>query len=391
MSHRGVDPQQAVGAVLVTDRGRRRAPALLEARTAKSDAESSRTTPRAGLAVAARESTLSARFVRGLVEAMEHAGVPRVELLHAAGIEAAQLEAAEARLPRSEANRIFELAIGLSGDPALGLHLAEALTGTAFGAMAHVLEAGLVAHSASLRQAFESLHQFQRLLGDDPYFELHEHDDRVTARCLRLPGQSPRLRRFSAELILTNFFQLVRSFSVHARPERVSFEYAAPPYRSEYSRVFEHTERFEQAFTGIVLDRALLDVPSPHKDEDVHEALRALAERRTIRLAQEVPYALRVREFLVQQGLPRRIAMETVARALGLSVRSLRRRLAAEGKSYGAVESGALAIVAKSLLRDKRRTIQETAYEMGFSDTTTFHRAFKRWTGTTPSACRERD
>lgn len=81
--------------------------------------------------------------------------------------------------------------------------------------------------------------------------------------------------------------------------------------------------------------------------------------------------------------------MEVVACALELSMRSLRRRLAAEGKSYNAVEKDALAIVARRLLRDEQRSIQEAAYEMGFSDTTAFHRAFKRWTGTTPSAFQE--
>jgi AraC-like DNA-binding protein len=373
----------ALGSAVVPTAGRRHAPALPEACSPRSDAESM-TARRAGLAGAARESTLSVSFVRGLVQAMEQMGVPRVELLRAARIEAVQLEATEARLPRSEAYRIFEVAMDLTGDPALGLHLAEGLMGQAFGPTSH-----LVAHSANLRQAFESLHQFQRLLGDDPYFELREYDDQVAVCCLRLPGQSLRLRRFSAEMILTNFFRLIRYFSVQARPERVSFEYPAPPHQHEYARVFEHTERFEQPFTGIVLDRGLLDLSSPNKDEDVHEALRALAERRTVRLTQGAPYALRVREFLVEHGYPRRTDMETVARAIGLSVRSLRRRLASEGTSYSAVENDALAIVAKHLLRDKQRTIQETAYEMGFSDTTTFHRAFKRWTGTTPRAYRE--
>jgi AraC-like DNA-binding protein len=61
----------------------------------------------------------------------------------------------------------------------------------------------------------------------------------------------------------------------------------------------------------------------------------------------------------------------------------------AEGKSYNTVEKDALAIVARRLLRDEQRSIQEAAYEMGFSDTTAFHRAFKRWTGTTPSAYQE--
>ena len=91
----------------------------------------------------------------------------------------------------------------------------------------------------------------------------------------------------------------------------------------------------------------------------------------------------------MQVDPPQRADMSTVARALGMSVRSLRRRLAEEGKSYNDLANEALAAVAKQLLRDKRRTIQETAYDLGFSDTSTFHRAFKRWTGMTPSTFRE--
>ncbi|MFM2416817.1 MAG: hypothetical protein RL385_1540, partial [Pseudomonadota bacterium] len=75
--------------------------------------------------------------------------------------------------------------------------------------------------------------------------------------------------------------------------------------------------------------------------------------------------------------------------ALGLSARSLRRRLSEEGLTYSAVTEEALSIVAKRLLRVGRLSIQEAAFEMGFSDTTTFHRAFRRWTGTTPSAYRK--
>ena len=71
-------------------------------------------------------------------------------------------------------------------------------------------------------------------------------------------------------------------------------------------------------------------------------------------------------------------------------MRSLRRRLEAEGKSYLEIENEAFATVANHLLRERHLTIQETAFEMGFLSTSTFHRAFKRWTGTTPNASRRR-
>jgi AraC-like DNA-binding protein len=67
----------------------------------------------------------------------------------------------------------------------------------------------------------------------------------------------------------------------------------------------------------------------------------------------------------------------------------LSRRLADEGKPSAEVLNEAQVLVAKHLLRDERRTIQQVAEAMGFSDASTFHRAFKRWTGMTPSGYRE--
>jgi AraC-like DNA-binding protein len=322
--------------------------------------------------------------VRALAAAVERTGVPQAELLRAAGLDSAELDALERRLPRSEVYRICELAIDLTGDPAIGLHWAERLTGATFIPLSH-----LIAHAAHLRQGFASMAQFGRLLSDEPSFELEEQGDKVTLRCLASPEESARIQRFVAEMIVGSFFRILRSFNRQALPQQVSFAYAAPPYCGEYERVFEHAARFEQPFTGIVFARALLDAASPHKDEGMHAAVTALAERRMSRLAQQVPFAARVQEFVAQHGWPERVDMQAAARSLGLSVRTLRRRLGAEGKSYQEVESDALAGVAKHLLRDKQRTIQETAHEMGFSDATTFHRAFKRWTGTTPSAYRE--
>ena len=115
---------------------------------------------------------------------------------------------------------------------------------------------------------------------------------------------------------------------------------------------------------------------------------RTLVEQRLSGLVRQLPYALRIRDFLVQEGLPHRADMATVARKLGLSVRSLRRRLVAEQKRFDDIVSEAHAAVARRMIASGERSIQEVAYDMGFASVSAFHRAFKRWTGVTPARYR---
>jgi AraC-like DNA-binding protein len=327
-----------------------------------------------------RESTVSIRVVRGLVDAAELHGVPRAQFLHWAQLCPAQLADAHARITHAEVYRLCELALEVTADPALGLHLGEKLTGLALNPVCD-----LIAHSATLRDGLDALSRFHPLLSDHTSVQVCEHDQRVTVYCSPFASGSPRIQSMASEMIVAGLFRLIRSFNAYARLERASFEYAAPSYHAEYERVFQRSACFEQRFTGIVFDRALMDSVSPHRDQDMHDALRAIAERHMSR-TQGASVALRVREVLLQQQSGPRTDMSSVARALGLSVRSLRRRLAAEGKSYNAVANDALVMVAKRFLVDEQRTIQETAYEMGFSHCGAFHRAFKTWTGTTPRA-----
>jgi AraC-like DNA-binding protein len=326
------------------------------------------------------EASISLCVVRGLVEAVEQVGVSRDELLRSAQLELTELENEDASVPRSVVYRLCEVALDLTGDPAFGLHWGERLCGTAFNPLSH-----LVAHAATLRQGFESLHRFHRLLNDQPSFRLSEHGDKVTVQCFHLSGASLRMQRVASEMLVLGVIRLIRSFCPQARVDDVSFDYPTPEYHAEYGRVLELVPRFAQQRTEIVFDRALMNMASLHKDEDVHEALRVIAERRILRLGQHTPFTLRVRDLLVEQG-PMQPDMDRIARALGLSKRSLRRRLVSEGSSYKTIVKEALAIVAKRYLREKRLTIQETAYEMGFADSSTFHRAFKRWTGKTPGS-----
>jgi AraC-like DNA-binding protein len=233
-----------------------------------------------------------------------------------------------------------------------------------------------------------SIQEFRRLLGDDPSFHLYEDGGRVIAQCNSLPEEPLHVRRFMVEVTVVGLFRAIQRFGAADAIDHVAFEYGAPDYHHEYARVFQGRARYGQTFTGLSFADRLMTAPAPLPDAELHEALRVYARRRVMHLTDRLPYAARVHDLLVWQPPPRDVTMEYAARMLGLSVRSLRRNLKSEGKTFPEVLNEALTAIAKTCLLDERRSIAETAYELGFADNTGFHRAFKRWTGVTPAQFR---
>jgi len=319
-----------------------------------------------------------------LVRAVERAGVPRDEFFRAAEIEPAWLESDDFRWRRADVFGLCQVALDLTRDPALGLHWGEWLTASSFNLISHLL-----AHASTLHRALETLHRFGPLVTDQFRVVLVKTGDLAELRSNDETEQPLAIRRLTAEMLTLGLLDLIRHFAgPNAKVARVCFEYPAPHYRLEYGRLFEGAERFDQPFTGVVFPRALLHAQSPQKDDDLYATLSDLAARRLLRLEGRAPYSVRVRHHLIQQRTPHRVSMQQVARRLGISVRSLHRRLTEEGQSYAVLANEASAHLAKRLLMDDNHTIHEAAHTMGFSDVSSFHRAFRRWTGTTPGAFR---
>jgi AraC-like DNA-binding protein len=327
---------------------------------------------------------VSGVLVRMLADTLQQRGIAPEILLAQRGSDATRPERLDAGLSLAEYQVLFQRALRLTAEPALGLHCGLYATEASFDLMGP-----LVSHAQTLRHAIQLGRQFARLLMDDVRLHFHEQAGSAKLRC-EFPRVDRTFDRSFAEFVLAGLLRLLRVFG-GARVElsAVRFEHARPAYHHEYAIAFGGAERFAQDFTGLEFDSRLLDRPHLHRQPELHALLRAGAERSLERLSRPKTFVERVQAFVRTQPVASALDMNLAARELGLSIRSLRRRLADEGTSYRALTQAALQESALAMLRDPERTVQATADALGFADATAFHRAFRRWTGVTPAQYRE--
>jgi AraC-like DNA-binding protein len=165
----------------------------------------------------------------------------------------------------------------------------------------------------------------------------------------------------------------------------VCLEYARPAHWHAYAAAFGGIERYAQPFTGVQFSAQVLDRPHLHSHGELHALMLAQAERQLQRLSRPVSCSERVRALMRARPPCEIPDVTAAARQLGLSERSLRRRLQEEGTSYRELTQTLLYETACSMLRNRELTLQNIAHVLGFADSTAFHRAFRRWSRLTPA------
>jgi AraC-like DNA-binding protein len=203
------------------------------------------------------------------------------------------------------------------------------------------------------------------------------------------PARPSTISRPYAEYVLAAVFLRTRIATNQRFPLlRVEFTHPAPSDISEHQRIFECPIRFGASASRMVIAREVWDMPRTGADPDLFSVLDAHARM----LLRERPAALdlvgRVREAIegeLRGGDPK---LESVAKQLAMSPRTLQRRLREHGVLFNDVLDEMRFRAAKSYLAPGDIAGSEVAYLLGFAEPSSFNRAFKRWSGTTPTEYR---
>jgi AraC-like DNA-binding protein len=330
-------------------------------------------------------SETTVKLFHAIVAGAAGGGVDPHDLLAAAGIDPADLADPDGRLPLVLVERLWHEAVRLTGDDCFGLHLAERLPIEAFGALGFALRS-----SATLGDAYARMVRYFRLVVHGPVVDLVLDGDVVRLRHEPAPGAVPPSRH-AVECLMANLLACARrGLDAAFSPRSVSFRHAAPPRTEEHHRLLGPRVRFEQPRDELVLDRAALGSPQAWAEPALGAILEQQLSTQLAALA-AVPQGFldRVRAALAAELPHGEPALAALAERLRMSPRSLQRRLQQEESSLSSILDRLRADLAVRRLGESHDSITEVAFLLGYSDVSTFHRAFKRWTGLSPAAYRK--
>ncbi|MBT2387229.1 AraC family transcriptional regulator [Streptomyces sp. ISL-11] len=330
--------------------------------------------------------TITVHYVRAALGGARRLGIDTVPLLQGARISPLLLGDDRARVTPEQFTRLVTALHRATGDEFLGLGPLPSRRGT-FAMMCHVCVG-----CRDLGTALERGTRFYGLFPGGPDLAL-EHRGPEVVFAVRNDLRAVAEGRFLAESLTVIWHRLASWLIGRRIPLRwAEFAHPAPSYADEYGRLFGCPVRFGARRTGAGFDARWLAAPVVQDEADLAELLRGAPAGLLARREYGTTVAEQVRRSLVRalrEGRAARLPEVTqLADRLAVSPATLRRRLHEEGTSYRRLRDQVRREAAVSSLMEGREPIAELAARLGFSEDTAFHRAFRRWTGTTPGAYR---
>jgi AraC-like DNA-binding protein len=330
----------------------------------------------------ASTARVSVKLLTPFVDAAADLGL-RVDVgLAGVGLSRSDLENPDLRVSHALVDRMLRGAVVQSGERDLGLLAAERLQPDHL----DVIEYGARAQS-TLRAAIEHSIRYYALLHDGFEADLQIVNDRAV---FSVNFGSLPVSDCTLEFVLAvHLFATRRMTGQQAlAPVETHFQHARPKTTLVHQRIFRSPLHFGQPQTALVYPRAVLDSPLVDADVGLAKVLERLASDALQKLGRSTSLPERVREIVRQDLTSGKLTADSLARRLGMSSRTLHRRLVAQNSSYRAILDDVRREIALRCLRDPQLSIREVGYLLGFTTGPAFHRAFRRWTGTTAASFR---
>jgi len=327
------------------------------------------------------QHTVAIQQVRHILQGVQHQGRDLAPLLQRAGIPPALLDAPQARVSQTQYALLIRALRRATRDELWGLCAGPLRVGS-FGQCAALLVRSRNLHEA-LKLGFRHYHG----LLDDFVPRLLLQGDVARVQIVRRVPANARLDYAQKAFLLFAFG--LASWLVARRVPLLSVDYTEPSPRSDSSRVYQAPIRYDEPHIGLRFEARWLELPVVQNPQSLREFLARAPANLLIKYRDPTSVSERIRRLLRRRLDSELPSLEAVGGLMAMTPQTLRRRLREEGHGFQELKDALRRDTAIEYLAQPELTLIDIANRLGFSEASTFHRAFKKWCGVAPGEYRQ--
>ena len=317
-----------------------------------------------------------------LWEQLQGYGIDPEPLFREEGIDPEMLFDAGARIPLDRYQRLDVKAAKLSGDPYFGLKGAEYSRPAHLGALGFAWLA-----SSSLRTAFQRLSRYAKVIQEKLTIELDEDDEFFYVRLdAHMPLLNKRIRENGQLAAVVKFSRVIAGKDFN--PAKICLKQSEPEDAGYYYELFRCLLEFNAKATTFVIrledvDKRLTGSNDQLAKLNEHIVVKYLAH------SEKHDIVNRVKAAIIDGLANGQVTETSIAKEMHTTPRNLHRKLQKEDASFKTLLTGVRKELAQQYIQDRSKTLTEISFMLGFSEVSSFSRAFKGWTGRPPSEARQ--
>ncbi len=331
--------------------------------------------------------TASVAALRQYVRAADARGADTASLFTKAGLDSSILQTDDGRINGEQFQAFIRLLYKATNNPILGLETGDYVQPGSYSVLGYITMS-----CATLGEAVARIAPFERLVGDMGTTHLTGSGDHIklTWAC---NYTAPVVRPHMVDNVFASWIHYARWLADNnaASPVEVYLEHPSPgpELESAYTERWGCPVRFSSGEDAILLHKDLLNTPLRQPDPLLRKTLEAHALSQLASLDTDTALTTRVKHSIRKQLMHGITRQDMVADHLGMTSRTLQRKLSHEGVSYQQLLDEVRQGMAEDFLTNSELGIPDIALRLGYSETTSFHRKFKAETGKTPGEFRQ--
>jgi AraC-like DNA-binding protein len=322
---------------------------------------------------------ISIAATTGLLEAITTAGGNPEEILQGFGLDRSVFAKSEGFIPCSVFAGILREAARLTADDCFGLHFAERFNPKNIGPLVYV-----ALNSPTIGAGIQNVERYLHVYDSSANWSFAADGDRGYV-CFVLSGLGIEPLRQSNEHGMTIVINTLRMMvGSQWAPQEVHFAHELPEQTSEHHRIFRAPVLFGCETNALVIELSFAERPVPAADQQLYLIMKQYLDQVLSELPGEDSLFAAIRKTIAESMRDGSPELARVAKRLAIGPRTLQRRLKEYGFDFKKLVEDTRQRFAVTYLKDRKNSLTEIAFLLGYSELSAFNRAFKRWTGTTP-------